>query len=45
MTTFRFELGNEEIELVARNFNSAWKKAYKFFKQGGFICTYNPAWR
>ena len=45
METFRFELGNEEIEVVARNYDSAWKKAYKYFKRFGFECTYNPLFK
>lgn len=42
MKTFRFELDNETIELVARNFGSAWNKAYKHFKRVGFECVYYP---
>ena len=40
MKTFRFELANETIELLARNYNSAWNKAYKYFKTFGFVCVY-----
>lgn len=36
---YSFELKGEEIEVSAPNYQSAFRKAYKYFNKMGFCCT------